>query len=103
LPTYSVTASQSAIAVSAWTTSLVEHAEARRAVLGQDQEGDANGQEHRQAAHRRGPRLAVVPGRPLLADVLTELLQPQVVDEARPQEHADEQGGHAPDQDLAHR
>jgi hypothetical protein len=41
-------------------------------------------------------------GRPLLADVLAELLDAQELDEARPEEHADQQGGHASDQDLAH-
>src|SRR5206468_8988506 len=78
-----------------------EYRQRRRVVAAEDQERDRDGQQHDQAAHRRRAGLAVVPGRPLLADLLAELLLAQVLDELRAEEHAQRERRDARDEDLA--
>ena len=79
-----------------------EDGEALRVAFGEHQVGDADRGEDDQAAHRRRARLGVVLLRPVLADVLAELAHPQVFDEFRPEEDADQHRGHPGDQDFAH-
>src|SRR3712207_7700047 len=55
------------------------------------------------SAHRRRPGLGVMLLRPVLAAVLPELLDPQVLDEFGAEEDADQHRRHPRDQDFAHR
>ena len=77
-----------------------EHGHARRIAVREDEERDADRGEDDQPAHRRSPGLGVVLLGALLADVLAELLQPQVLDELRAQEDADQHRRHPGDQHL---
>ena len=76
-----------------------EDGQALRVAVGEDEVGDADRGEDDQAAHRRRAGLGVVLLRPLLADVLAELPHPQVLDELRAEEDADQHRRHAGDQD----
>ena len=69
---------------------------------GEDRERRDDGDHHDDAAHRRRPRLAEMPLRPVVADVLAELAPADELDELRREEDADEERGGAADQDLAH-
>src|SRR3954452_1547721 len=71
-------------------------------VVAEDEEGRRDGGEDDDPAHRRRAGLLVVARGALLADELPELAGAQRGDEARGEEDADEQGGGARDEDLAH-
>ena len=79
-----------------------EHGQALRVAVGEHQVGDADRGEDDQPAHRRRAGLGVVLLGALLADVLAELLDPQVLDELRAEEDADQHRRHPGDQHLAH-
>src|SRR5215203_2434135 len=75
-----------------------EHGQGRNGVRAESEEGDAGGHQDQQAAQHRRALLEHVVLRPLLADVLAELIAPQELDELRAEQDRDEQGEDACDQ-----
>ena len=67
-----------------------EHRQRRHLVLAHGEEGDRRRHEHEEAADCRRPLLLDMPLRPLLADVLAELVPPQELDELRADDDRDD-------------
>src|SRR5215208_2744402 len=75
-----------------------EHGHGRNGVRAEGEESDAGGHQDQQTAQHGRALLDHVVLRPLLADVLAELVAPQELDELRAEQDRDEQGDNACDQ-----